>query len=99
MWQAAWLQRWWPAAASQQPQYETIEVDVDGEIQQISTWGLNQERILERAGVELQHGDIVRSQGDLSQGGRLVVRSAKPISLIIDGVARESPPMRSRCRH
>ena len=70
-------------------QYETIEVDVDGEIQQISTWGLNQERILERAGVELQHGDIVRSQGDLSQGGRLVVRSAKPISLIIDGVARE----------
>lgn len=65
--------------------HKTITVDVDGEIQRISTIFGDDARILEMAGVRVGDGDRVIRQGELSDGGKLVYRAAKPVSLNIDG--------------
>lgn len=74
------------AAAAQ----KSVTVDVDGEIQQISTIFGDDARILNKAGVELGDGDRVVRQGEISDGGTLVYRSAKPVSLTIDGRTTET---------
>ncbi|PMC63339.1 resuscitation-promoting factor [Corynebacterium xerosis] len=74
------------AAAAQ----KSVTVDVDGEIQQVSTIFGDDARILDKAGVEVGDGDQVIRQGEISDGGKLVYRSAKPVSLTIDGVTTET---------
>ncbi|MFC3850197.1 transglycosylase family protein [Corynebacterium hansenii] len=69
------------AAAAQ----KSVTVDVDGEIQQVSTIFGDDARILEKAGVRVGDGDRVIRQGEISDGGKLVYRAAKPVSLNIDG--------------
>nr|WP_162933266.1 ubiquitin-like domain-containing protein [Corynebacterium lactis] len=73
------------AAAS----YETVTVEVDGAIQQVSTWSDNDYAILEKAGVSAQQGDVVERQGNPADGGKLVYRSAKPVTLVVDGKPTE----------
>lgn len=74
------------AAAAQ----KSVTVDVDGKIQQVSTIFGDDARILDKAGVEVGDGDQVIRQGEISDGGKLVYRSAKPVSLTIDGVTTET---------
>ena len=69
------------AAAAQ----KSVTVDVDGEIQQVSTIFGDDARILDKAGVEVADGDQVIRQGEIADGGKLVYRSGKPVSLTIDG--------------
>ena len=68
------------AAAAQ----KSVTVDVDGEIQQVSTIFGDDARILDKAGVEVADGDQVIRQGEIADGGKLVYRSGKPVSLTID---------------
>ncbi|MEJ5920033.1 MULTISPECIES: transglycosylase family protein [unclassified Corynebacterium] len=65
--------------------YQNVTVDIDGEIQQVSTIYGDQQRILDRAGITAGPKDIVREQGNLKDGGKLVYRSAKPVHLVVDG--------------
>ena len=74
------------AAAAQ----KSVTVDVDGEIQQVSTIFGDDARILDKAGVEVADGDQVIRQGEIADGGKLVYRSAKPVSLTIDGRTTET---------
>ncbi|WP_295629324.1 resuscitation-promoting factor [uncultured Corynebacterium sp.] len=74
------------AAAAQ----KNVTVDVDGEIQQVSTIFGDDDRILDKAGVEVADGDQVIRQGEIADGGTLVYRSAKPVSLTIDGETTET---------
>ncbi|MFD5869119.1 transglycosylase family protein [Corynebacterium sp. NPDC060344] len=74
------------AAAAQ----KSVTVDVDGEIQQVSTIFGDDDRILDKVGVEVGDGDQVIRQGEITDGGKLVYRSAKPVSLTIDGVTTET---------
>lgn len=69
--------------------YDTITVEVDGQIEQVATWSKDDKAILEKAGIQASGGDLVKRQGDLADGGKLVYRSAKPVTLVIDGKSQE----------
>ena len=73
------------AAAS----YDTMTVEIDGKVQQVSSWLDSDNSILEKAGVTVAQGDVVERQGDPADGGKLVYRSAKPVTLVVDGQERE----------
>ena len=69
--------------------YDTITVEIDGKVEQIATWSKDDKAILKKAGVETTGGDLVQRQGDLTDGGKLVYRSAKPVTMIVDGKPQE----------
>lgn len=69
--------------------YDKVTVEVDGKIQEVSVISTAADNVLSKAGVSKKDGDVVQQQGDLSNGGKLVYRSAKPVSLTIDGVKKE----------
>ncbi len=74
------------AAAAQ----NTITIDNDGEIMQVSTVFSDPERVLDRAGLEVGENDQVLSQGEITEDGMLVYRSAKPVTVAVDGEERET---------
>lgn len=69
--------------------YDKVTVEVDGKIQEVSVISTAADNVLSKAGVDKKAGDVVEQQGDLSNGGKLVYRSVKPVSLTIDGVEKE----------
>lgn len=69
--------------------YDKITVEIDGQIEQVATWSKDDKAILEKAGVSAAGGDLVQRQGNLGDGGKLVYRSAKPVTMVIDGQAEE----------
>lgn len=74
------------AAAAQ----NTVTVDADGRIMQVSSVFTDPQRILDRAGLEVRDGDEVLRQGEIADGGTLVYRSAKPVTLNVDGEETET---------
>ena len=66
-----------------------VQVVVDGEIQQVSTGSSDVDGVLDAAGVSVGHEDEVISQGDIKDGSRIEVRTAKPVTVVVDGVRRE----------
>ena len=70
--------------------YDTITVEIDGKVEQIATWSKDDKAILQKAGVETTGGDLVQRQGDLTDGGKLVYRSAKPCLLYTSDAADDS---------
>ncbi len=64
--------------------YDTYEVDVDGQIQQVSAVFGSTDRVLAKAGVQQNDGDQV-----LAQGERITYRSAKKVTLVVDGQPKE----------
>lgn len=75
--------------ASAYAAYDTVTVDVDGKITQVATFSDSNDSILERAGVTSAPGDVVKRQGDITNGGKLVYRSTKPVTVVIDGVEKQ----------
>lgn len=74
------------AAAAQ----NTITIDNDGEIIKVSTLFSDPQRVLDRAGLQVGESDRVLSQGEITDGGTLVYRSAKPVTVAVDGVERQT---------
>lgn len=68
--------------------YDTVTVEIDGQVEQIATWSKDDHAILEKAGIQAGSGDVVSRQGDIADGGKLVYRSAKPVEMVVDGVAQ-----------
>lgn len=66
-----------------------VTVSVDGDIRQVSTWTSDVDRLLDRAGVTVGADDVVIAQDGVTDGGRVEVRTAKPVTLTVDGRTRE----------
>lgn len=75
--------------ASAYAAYDTVTVDIDGQITEVATFSKSNDSILERAGVTSASGDVVKRQGDITNGGKLIYRSTKPVTLVVDGVESE----------
>lgn len=75
------------AVASQ----KDITVDVNGEAKTISTFSGDVDKALQAAGVEVTDADLVYpAPGQkLANGDTLTVRTAKPVAVVVDGVAQE----------
>ncbi|WP_448852095.1 transglycosylase family protein [Corynebacterium sp. 335C] len=70
-------------------QQKDVEVVVDGEVQQTSTWSSDVEGVLDAAGVDVGYEDEVIAQDAISDGSRVEVRTAKPVTVVVDGERRE----------
>lgn len=68
--------------------YDTVTIEVDGKVEQVATWSKDDRAILEKAGITAGSGDLVARQGDITDGGKLVYRSAKPVTMVIDGITK-----------
>ena len=68
-----------------------ITVDVNGEAKTISTFSGDVDKALQAAGVEVTDADLVYpAPGQkLANGDTLTVRTAKPVAVVVDGVAQE----------
>ena len=68
-----------------------ITVDVNGEAKTISTFSGDLDKALQAAGVEVTDADLVYpAPGQkLANGDTLTVRTAKPVAVVVDGVAQE----------
>lgn len=68
-----------------------ITVDVNGEAKTISTFSGDVDKALKAAGVEVTDADLVYpAPGQkLASGDTLTVRTAKPVAVVVDGVAQE----------
>ncbi|MDO5731794.1 resuscitation-promoting factor [Corynebacterium sphenisci] len=73
------------AAANQ----KTVTVEVDGQVRQVSLIYGGLDRVLDSAEVRLGAGDEVIAQDTVTDGDRIIVRTAKPVTLVVDGVRRE----------
>lgn len=69
--------------------HKTVTLDVDGEIRQVSTISNNADKIVNSAGIELSDSDDLIAQERVSAGDEIVVRTAKPVSLVVDGQPNE----------
>lgn len=65
--------------------HKSVTLDVDGEIRQVSTLSNNAERIITSAGVDVTESDDVIAQDRVAAGDEIVVRTEKPVSLVVDG--------------
>lgn len=68
-----------------------ITVDVNGEAKTVSTFSGDVDKALQAAGVEVTDADLVYpAPGQkLANGDTLTVRTAKPVAVVVDGVAQE----------
>ncbi|OFP33512.1 resuscitation-promoting factor [Corynebacterium sp. HMSC071B10] len=68
-----------------------ITVDVNGEATTVSTFSGDVDKALQAAGVEVTDADLVYpAPGQkLANGDTLTVRTAKPVAVVVDGVAQE----------
>ncbi|OHF37445.1 resuscitation-promoting factor [Corynebacterium sp. HMSC074A01] len=68
-----------------------ITVDVNGEATTVSTFSGDVDKALRAAGVEVTDADLVYpAPGQkLANGDTLTVRTAKPVAVVVDGVAQE----------
>lgn len=68
-----------------------ITVDVNGEAKTVSTFSGDVDKALQAAGVEVTDADLVYpAPGQkLASGDTLTVRTAKPVAVVVDGVAQE----------
>ena len=69
---------------------KNVTIDVNGEATQIKTFSGNVEGALQAAGVQVGAQDLVYpAPGDaLANGDTVTVRTAKPVAVVIDGVAQ-----------
>ncbi|MBI9114664.1 transglycosylase family protein [Sanguibacter sp. YZGR15] len=67
--------------------HKTVTLDVDGEIQTVTTFSGSVESLLEENGVTVSDGDVVAPSGNakLSEGSDVVVRYAREITIMQDG--------------
>ncbi|ROR72260.1 resuscitation-promoting factor [Bogoriella caseilytica] len=67
--------------------HKTVEIDVDGEITEVSTWSGSVTSLLEKEGIELgPHDEITPALGSsLSSGDAVVVRYAQQHPVILEG--------------
>lgn len=70
--------------------HKTIELDVDGQIQEVSTFSRDIEDLLAAEGIELAAQDLVvpAPQEQLRDGSQVVVRTAQQVSFQVDGESR-----------
>lgn len=68
-----------------------ITVDVNGEATTVSTFSGDVDKALQAAGVEVTDADLVYpAPGQkLANGDTVTVRTAKPVAVVVDGVAQE----------
>ena len=68
-----------------------ITVDVNGETTNVSTFSGDVNKALEAAGVQVSDKDVVYpAPGEkLANGDTVTVRTAKPVAVVVDGVAQE----------
>lgn len=68
-----------------------ITVDVNGEATTVSTFSGDVDKALQAAGVEVTEADLVYpAPGQkLANGDTVTVRTAKPVAVVVDGVAQE----------
>ncbi len=68
----------------------TVTLEVDGVSQPIVTWGSNVASVLDAAGVKAGAHDLVQPElaASVDDGATVVVRTAHPYSLAVDGRAR-----------
>ena len=68
-------------------EHSTVNIEVDGVIRPVSTWAHSVSGVLNEAGVEVAEHDLVQPSihQQVSDGQTIVVRTAKPYTLSIDG--------------
>jgi uncharacterized protein YabE (DUF348 family) len=65
----------------------TVTLDVDGQTQEVRTFGRSVDAVLAAADVEVAQGDLVAPAADqqVEDGDTVVVRHARPLTLTVDG--------------
>jgi uncharacterized protein YabE (DUF348 family) len=64
---------------------KSVTVDVDGRIRHVHTYASDAQSLLRRLGVRVRDNDLVLPGSSLRDGMRITYRSAKPITLLVDG--------------
>lgn len=67
--------------------HKSVALDVDGQVEQVSTFAGSVQGVLAKQGVTLGEHDVVSPDPNaaLTEGATIVVRTAKPIEVMIDG--------------
>ena len=64
---------------------KSVTVDIDGKVRHVHTYAVDAHSMLRRLGVRVGGNDLVEPGSALRSGVRVTYRSAKPITLLIDG--------------
>jgi uncharacterized protein YabE (DUF348 family) len=67
---------------------KVVHLDVDGHVRPVRTYATSAPDLLRRVGVRTARRDVVRADGPLAPGSVVMVRSAKPVNLVLDGALR-----------
>ncbi|MDQ0372006.1 resuscitation-promoting factor [Cellulomonas humilata] len=65
---------------------KTVTLDVNGEVEQLSTFAGSVDGLLDDQGVVVGERDVVSQRGSLREGTEIVVRHAHQVSVNVDGV-------------
>ena len=66
--------------------HKSVTLDVDGQVQDVSTFAGSVDSLLEDHGIEVSDRDTVSASGPLEDGDEIVVRHAHRVTVLRDGV-------------
>ncbi|MFC7404859.1 transglycosylase family protein [Georgenia alba] len=71
--------------------HKTVDLEIDGETQTVTTWSGSVEGLLAEQGIEVDSRDLLAPEpgAALTDGGEVVVRNARQVAVEIDGERRD----------